>query len=102
LQPYSKFADAYYHNYVQTNVYSGAARDISDPDLKDLTEIRIGFLGPLDNNPEQVFGQRMLNGAQLAVDQANERGGYCRNANAKSFYSLFKANQTERLPSIWR
>ena len=77
LQPYSKFADAYYHHYVQTNVYSGAARDIPDPDLKDLTEIHIGFLAPLDNNPEQVFGQRMLNGAQLAVDQANERGGYC-------------------------
>jgi branched-chain amino acid transport system substrate-binding protein len=77
LQPYSKFAEPYDHNYTQTNVYSGAARDIPDPDLKDLSEIRIGFLGPIDKNPEQVFGQRMLNGAQLAVDQANGRGGYC-------------------------
>ena len=77
MQPYSKFAEAYYRHYVQTNVYSGAARDIPDPDLKDLTEIRIGFLGPIDKNPEQVFGQRMLNGAQLAVDDANARGGYC-------------------------
>ena len=77
LQPYSKFAEAYYHHYTQTNVYSGAARDIPDPDLDDLTEIRIGFLGPIDKNPEQVFGQRMLNGAQLAVDEANARGGYC-------------------------
>jgi branched-chain amino acid transport system substrate-binding protein len=77
LQPYSKFAEPYYHHYVQTNVYSGAARDIPDPDMKDLDEIRIGFLGPIDNNPDQVFGQRMLNGAQLAVDQANARGGYC-------------------------
>ena len=61
LQPYSKFAEAYDHNYVQTNVYSGAARDIPDPDLKDLSEIRIGFLGPIDKNPDQIFGQRMLN-----------------------------------------
>ena len=45
--------------------------------LKTLTEIRIGFLGPIGKNPDQVFGQRMLNGAQLAVDQANARGGYC-------------------------
>jgi len=77
LQPYSKFAEPYDHNYTQTNVYSGAARDIPDPNLNDLTEIRIGFLGPIDKNPDQVFGQRMLNGAQLAVDQANQRGGYC-------------------------
>jgi ABC-type branched-subunit amino acid transport system substrate-binding protein len=77
LQPYSKFAEPYDHHYVQTNVYSGAARDIPDPDLKDMTEIRIGFLGPIDQNPDQVFGQRMLNGAQFAVDQANARGGYC-------------------------
>jgi len=77
LQPYSKFAEPYDHHYTQTNIYSGAARDIPDPDLKDLTEIRIGFLGPIDKNPEQVFGQRMLNGAQLAVDRANARGGYC-------------------------
>jgi ABC-type branched-subunit amino acid transport system substrate-binding protein len=77
MQPYSKFAEPYDHHYIQTNVYSGAARDIPSPDLKDLTEIRIGFLAPIDKNPDQVFGQRMLNGAQLAVDQANARGGYC-------------------------
>ena len=77
LQPYSKFAKPYELNYIQTNIYSGAARDIPDPDLNTLTEIRIGFLGPIDKNPDQVFGQRMLNGAQLAVDQANARGGYC-------------------------
>jgi ABC-type branched-subunit amino acid transport system substrate-binding protein len=77
MQPYSKFAEAYYHHYTQTNVYLGAARDVPDPDLKDLTEIRIGFLGPIENNPEQLFGQRMLNGVQLAIEEANARGGYC-------------------------
>jgi branched-chain amino acid transport system substrate-binding protein len=77
LQPYSKFAEPYDLHYIQTNAYSGAARDIPDPNLKDLDEVRIGFLGPIDKNPDQVFGQRMLNGAQFAVDQANLRGGYC-------------------------
>ncbi len=77
MQPYAKFAEPYYEHYTQTNVYLGAARDIPDPDLKELTEIRIGFLGPIENNPEQIFGQRMLNGAQLAVDEANAQGGYC-------------------------
>ncbi len=76
MQPYSKFAEPYDHNYIQTNAYSGAARDIPEPDLKDLSEIHIGFLGPIETNPDQPFGQRMLNGAQLAVDEANARGGY--------------------------
>ena len=77
LQPYSKFAEPYELNYIQTNVYTGAARDIPDPDLNSLQEIRIGFLGPIDKNPDEILGRRMLNGAQLAVDQANARGGYC-------------------------
>src|ERR1700733_9425073 len=61
MQPYSKFAEPYDHNYIHTNVYSGAARDIPDPDLKDISEIHIGFLGPIETNPDQPFGQRMLN-----------------------------------------
>ena len=52
----------------------GAGRDIPEP--KDLTEVRIGFFGPIEHNPEQVFGLRMLHGAQLAVEEANARGGY--------------------------
>ena len=38
--------------------------------------MRIGFFGPIEHNPEQVFGLRMLHGAQLAVEEANARGGY--------------------------
>ena len=46
------------------------------PEPKDLTEVRIGFFGPIEHSPEQVFGLRMLHGAQLAVEEANARGGY--------------------------
>ena len=38
--------------------------------------MRIGFFGPIEHSPEQVFGLRMLHGAQLAVEEANARGGY--------------------------
>jgi ABC-type branched-subunit amino acid transport system substrate-binding protein len=74
LSPYSKFASPYYLNYTNPNLYSGAARDVPEP--KNVTEVRIGFLGPIEHNPEQAFGLRMLHGAQLAVEEANVRGGY--------------------------
>ncbi|MGA7242473.1 MAG: ABC transporter substrate-binding protein [Terracidiphilus sp.] len=74
LSPYSKFAAPYDLNYIHPNIYTGAGRDIPEP--KDLTEVRIGFFGPIEHSPEQVFGLRMLHGAQLAVEEANARGGY--------------------------
>jgi ABC-type branched-subunit amino acid transport system substrate-binding protein len=74
LSPWSKFASPYDVNYTHPNIYSGAGRDIPEP--KDITEVRIGFFGPIYQNPDSVFGQRMLNGATLAVEEANARGGY--------------------------
>ena len=74
LSPYSKFAAPYDLNYTHPNIYSGAGRDIPEP--KNLSEVRIGFFGPVAPNPEAVFGQRMLHGAQLAMEEANARGGY--------------------------
>jgi branched-chain amino acid transport system substrate-binding protein len=74
LSPYSKFAEPYDLNYIHPNIYSGAARDLPEP--KNVTEVRIGFFGPVAPNPEAVFGQRMLHGAQLAMEEANARGGY--------------------------
>jgi branched-chain amino acid transport system substrate-binding protein len=74
LSPYQKFAKPYDLNYIHPNIYSGAGRDIPEP--KDLSEVRIGFFGPIEHSPEQVFGLRMLHGAQLAVEESNARGGY--------------------------
>ena len=74
LSPYAKFAAPYDFNYTHPNIYSGAGRDIPEP--RDLTEVRIGFIGPIEHNPESVYGLRMLHGAQLAVEEANARGGY--------------------------
>ncbi len=57
LRPFSKFTTPYYEYYQDLIEYNGAAREIPDPDLKDLSEIRIGFLAPLYDHPDQVLGQ---------------------------------------------
>lgn len=75
LRPYSKFAPTPYDvNYITPNIYVGAGRDIPEP--KNLKEVRIGFFGPIEHNPDSLFGLRMLHGAQLAIEEANARGGY--------------------------
>ena len=76
LRPFSKFTKPYYEYYQDLVEYNGAARDIPDPDLKTLDDIRIGVLAPLYDHPDQAFGNRMLNGAQMAIDEANAAGGY--------------------------
>src|SRR3954464_5449444 len=76
LRPFSKFTTPYYEYYQDLIEYNGAAREIPDPDLKDLSEIRIGFLAPLYDHPDQVLGNRMLNGARMAIDEANAAGAY--------------------------
>ena len=74
MSPYAKFAAPYDLNYIHPNIYKGAAREYPEP--KNLTEIRIGFFGPVAPNPEAVFGARMLHGVQMAIDEANAQGGY--------------------------
>jgi branched-chain amino acid transport system substrate-binding protein len=76
LRPFSKFTTPYYEYYQDLIEYNGAARETPDPDPKDLSEVRIGFLAPLYDHPDQVRGARMLNGAQMAIDEANAAGGY--------------------------
>jgi branched-chain amino acid transport system substrate-binding protein len=76
LRPFSKFTAPYYEYYQDLIEYNGAARATPDPHLEDLSEIRIGFLAPLYDHPDQVLGKRMLDGAQMAIDEANATGGY--------------------------
>jgi ABC-type branched-subunit amino acid transport system substrate-binding protein len=74
MSPYEKFARPYDLNYTHPNIFMGAGRDLPEP--KGLAEVRIGFFGPIEHTPDEVFGQRMLHGAQLAIEEANARGGY--------------------------
>lgn len=80
MRPWSKFAqggEPYYEHYTSLIEYNGAAREVADADINQLPEVRIGFIGPISNHPDEVFGRRMLHGAQMAIDEANAKGGYC-------------------------
>jgi branched-chain amino acid transport system substrate-binding protein len=63
--------------------YAGPGRAIPEPD--DITCVKIGFLGPIYRtvsvatggmSHEETLGKRMLKGCQLAIEEANARGGY--------------------------
>jgi ABC-type branched-subunit amino acid transport system substrate-binding protein len=43
---------------------------------EDKNTVNIGFFGPLDNSPDTPRGLAMLHGAQLAIDEANDRAGH--------------------------
>jgi ABC-type branched-subunit amino acid transport system substrate-binding protein len=74
LRPFSKFTVPYFENYTDLVEYNGAAR--TTPVVTDVDEVRIGFIAPLENHPDAALGKRMLNGATLAIDEANATGGY--------------------------
>jgi ABC-type branched-subunit amino acid transport system substrate-binding protein len=76
--PYRRFTKPYYDWFVQTDTiaYNGAAQKRPDGDASKLDDIAIGFMAPVENNPESIFGVPMLHGAQLALEEANTRGGY--------------------------
>ena len=76
--PYRRFTKPYYDWFVQTDTigYYGAADKRPDGDSAKLGEVAIGFMAPVENNPESIFGIPQLHGAQLALDEANARGGY--------------------------
>ena len=64
--------------------YTGPGRAIPEPPM-DLKTVKIGFIGPImstvsvatgGKSHEEALGVKMLEGARLAIEQANARGGY--------------------------
>jgi len=76
MRPYSNFAAPYYSHYEKLVEYNGAARDVPPVEPGEIDEVRIGFLGPVENHRDEQLGRMMLKGAQLAIDEANTAGGY--------------------------
>lgn len=76
--PFGKFTKPYKEWYLteDTLAYFGAARERVDREMEKSETVNIGFLGPIQNNPESPYGLAMLHGAQLAIEQANARGGF--------------------------
>ncbi len=76
--PYGKFTKPYKEWFLtdDTLAYNGAARERVIKEIVSSKTVNIGFLGPIENNPESPYGLAMLHGAQLAIDEANAKGGY--------------------------
>ena len=79
VKPYKEF-------FLLQMEYAGPGRTIPEPG-PDLKTVKIGFIGPImstvsvatgGKSHEEALGVKMLQGARLAIEQANARGGYLR------------------------
>ena len=77
LRPFSRFTQPYYENYTKTPEYNGAASETPTVASADVSEVAIGFLGPIENHKDLALGVAMRRGAEMAIEEANARGGYC-------------------------
>jgi branched-chain amino acid transport system substrate-binding protein len=74
LVAYDKYMKAYKYHFLEPIQFYGAGREIPPP--RNLKEVRIGFLGPLEGSVIQPLGKQMLQGATMALEEANKKGGY--------------------------
>ena len=83
--PFGKFTKPYKQFFLDPLEYRGYGRQIPEPEQVDF--VKIGFLGPIEPtvsvatggvSHEESLGRKMLQGAKLAVEQANAAGGYGR------------------------
>lgn len=72
--PYANYQDAYKKHFLEPQAFTGAGREKPEP--TGLTEVRIGVLAPLEGNVLVPQGIQLLQGATLAMEEANEEGGY--------------------------
>ncbi len=76
----------YKEHFLKQMEYTGPGRTIPEPG-PDLKTVKIGFIGPImstvsvatgGKSHEEVLGIKMLEGAKLAIEEWNARGGYFR------------------------
>ncbi len=72
--PFRDFHDPYLRFFQTPVEFLGAGRDQA-PAATPAT-VRVGFFGPLASAPDSDLGRSMLEGATLAIDQANAAGGW--------------------------
>jgi branched-chain amino acid transport system substrate-binding protein len=71
---YDNYQKAYKYHFLTPIGFYGAGREVPPP--SNLKEVRIGFLGPLEGSVIVAYGTQMLQGATLAIEEANKKGGY--------------------------
>ena len=74
MLPYGRYQDAYIYHFHEPQAFTGAGREKPEP--AGLSEVRIGVLAPLEGSVLTPQGIQMFNGATLAAEEANARGGY--------------------------
>jgi len=74
LVAYDRYQKAYKYHFMEPMQFYGAGREKVPP--TDLKEVRIGFLGPLEGSILVNLGLQMKQGAEMAIEQANKKGGY--------------------------
>ncbi len=74
LFPFGRFQKPYKFFFAEPVEFLGSGRDKLPP--ADLNEVRVGFLGPIEGSRYAQLGRRMLQGATLALEEANTEGGY--------------------------
>lgn len=84
MEPYGGIKP-YKEHFLTQMEYTGPGRSIPEP--ADVKTVRLGFIGPImstvsiatgGKSHEEVLGVKMLEGARLAVEEANAMGGYLR------------------------
>jgi len=74
LVAYDRYQKAYKYHFLEPILFYGAGREKLPP--AGLKEVRIGFLGPLEGSIIASLGRQMLQGSMLAIEEANQKGGY--------------------------
>jgi len=74
LVAFDRYQKAYKYHFLEPIQFYGAGREIPAPD--NLKEVRIGFLGPLEGSILANLGKQMLQGSEMALEEANKKGGY--------------------------
>jgi ABC-type branched-subunit amino acid transport system substrate-binding protein len=81
--PFGKFSKPYKRFFLDPIEYRGYGRHLPEPG--NVKRVKIGFLGPIEPtvsvatggiSHEESLGKKMLQGARLAIEQANAAGGY--------------------------
>jgi len=82
MEPF-RHVKPYRQHFLLQQEYTGPGRTIPEPEHVD--RVKLGFIGPIEStisvatggkSHEETLGVKMLQGAQLAIEQANVRGGY--------------------------
>ena len=78
-----RHVEPYKEHFLLQMEYTGPGR--AKPEPKDIETVKLGFIGPImstvsvatgGKSHEEPMGIKMLQGARLAIEQANARGGY--------------------------